>query len=663
MKPVAAAAGMGTDVTSAQTEVDGIIMKFQLCTKAKNKVVENLEAIEDLVKIDGRPADEFKDETINILGDTQASQDLLKKASALLEERKRSLSGVVQGYTDYLVYQIKENLGKCHPAYTMYASSLVVACDGVVHPFTGFWFCVATYLAIGIPAMFMALFMSTLYSRKPKPKPKLPPSEPVERFTPPVILDAYPKPNYSTSTESVAVKPSKKTKKKKPPPSSSSSSCSCVYTDTPTPEPEPAAKKKKAINYYDRSPDDDDFNIYIKVKKAHGHEEKPESKVKDHGKREIEVSSSGEIFIRYDDGSKVETKKSPKGEKEKDKQGDKEERKGKSGINEKEAGMHEDKHLDTTKARDQKEPPAKKELYGSPATDVHEDKEGKAVRKESKDKKGSSEKKKEDLPKGTGVGGKKSKEGNDSPEKKNGESVAGVHGEKDARVEIKEQGRIEGSPKTERARKASSAAPGEKVPELGGKKAKESKGESSPKRKEDTRKHSFDAYGERSGKEGKDGHGKKGTRRYSLGGHESKDDQADGKKRKDNAETAAKDKERTDVKERGEGEDPIQSTHKDKAQKKAKAEEEEEEPKKARGSRRKKSTTDVRALLYEPPQSGVARALRAVSQRALSGGLGSSVLHSITNSSVNLARSLFSRYQTVRGNSEDEGPSQQPVSP
>nr|XP_054923029.1 uncharacterized protein LOC126524360 [Dermacentor andersoni] len=564
MKPVAAAAGL-------------------------NKVVENLESIEDLVKIDGRPADDFKAETIRTLGDKQASHDQLNKANALLEERKRSLSRVVKGYSDYLIYKIKEDLGRCPPAYTMYSSSLVVVCNGVVHPFMGFWFCVATYLAIGILAMFMALFMSTLYSRKPRPKP--PVTEPEERFTPPVIPDVFPKRTDSTSMEFVATKPSrKKQQPREPPPSSRSSSCSCVYTDTPTPEPEPAARKKRFINYYDRSPDDDDFNIYIKIMKAHGHEEKPVSKIKDQAKPEIEVSSSGEIIIWYDDGSKVDAKKSPKGGKDEDKQKEKEERKGKSGTNEKQIGMHEDDHLDKTKTTAKKEPSAI------------------AVNK------------------GRGWG--------------------------------------ERSPKKELSRKLSSAAHGEKMPGLGGKKAKETKGESSPKREEDAWKSSFDAHGERGGKERKGGQLKKGKRSLSLGGHESKKSHLDGKKAKDNAAAAPKDKEHTDVKERGEGEDSIQSKHKDKGERKGNEEEKGEGTKqKQGGSRRKKSTTDVRALLYEPPQSGVARALRAISQRALPRGLGSSVFNSITNSSVNLARSLFSRYQNVRGDSEEEGQSPEPFSP
>ncbi|KAH8039344.1 hypothetical protein HPB51_005674 [Rhipicephalus microplus] len=90
---------------------------------------------------------------------------------------------------------------------------------------------------------------------------------------------------------------------------------------------------------------------------------------------------------------------------------------------------------------------------------------------------------------------------------------------------------------------------------------------------------------------------------------------------------------------------------------------EKDEPKKSGRSSGKKSTTEVRALLYEPPQNSFGRIFRAMPQRRFSGGLQSSVLDSITSSSVNLARSLFSRYRSVRDDSEDEALSQQPSSP
>ncbi|KAH7955321.1 hypothetical protein HPB52_000281 [Rhipicephalus sanguineus] len=335
---------------------------------------------------------------------------------------------------------IKENLVKCPPAYAMYKSSVVVACNGIVYPFASFWFCVATYLVIGIPAMFMALFMSTLYSRKTKPKLVI-----EQRFTAPVIPDTFAAAKRTYTASVVSVK-TKDANKKEPPPSSSSSSCSTDYGDCLL--------------------DDDNFDIYIRVKKPHRNEDKPEAvdpNVKSTAKRETEVNANDEVIISYDDGSKPVAKINVKGDRKEIIKDNKAHTDRPSSV-EKQAGLDEDKRPDKTKVQDKKATLTTKERRGSLAGDAQEKKESKAAR--------------------------------------------------------------------------------------------------------------------------------------NLG-----------------------------------------------------------------GSSRQNSTTEVRALLYEPPQSPFGRTVRAMPQRRLSDGLGSSVLDSITSSSVHLARSLFSRYRTVRGDSEDEGSSLQPSSP
>ncbi|KAL3207756.1 hypothetical protein MRX96_039539 [Rhipicephalus microplus] len=128
-------AKLGQDLTAAITEVDDIIQRFQQCSKAKNKVVENLESIEGLMEINGEPLNDFKNHAIeSLLGNTSAD-DPLKKAAEMLEERRRSMSTVVKNYADFVIYNIKENVVKCPPAYAMYKSSVVVACSGIAYPF------------------------------------------------------------------------------------------------------------------------------------------------------------------------------------------------------------------------------------------------------------------------------------------------------------------------------------------------------------------------------------------------------------------------------------------------------------------------------------------------------------------------------------------------
>ncbi|KAL1477114.1 hypothetical protein MTO96_036008 [Rhipicephalus appendiculatus] len=62
------------------------------------------------------------------------------------------------------------------------------------------------------------------------------------------------------------------------------------------------------------------------------------------------------------------------------------------------------------------------------------------------------------------------------------------------------------------------------------------------------------------------------------------------------------------------------------------------------------SSTDVRVLLYDPPLTGFARALRDMSRRVTSATVvrSSSILQSISGSARSLRTRLFERYQAVQ---------------
>ncbi|KAL3245445.1 hypothetical protein MRX96_046934 [Rhipicephalus microplus] len=71
---------------------------------------------------------------------------------------------------------------------------------------------------------------------------------------------------------------------------------------------------------------------------------------------------------------------------------------------------------------------------------------------------------------------------------------------------------------------------------------------------------------------------------------------------------------------------------------------------KKRDRRSQWSSNDVRVLLYDPPSSGFARALRDISRRVALASVGrsSSILQSISGSAHSLRTRLFERYQTVQ---------------
>ncbi|KAL3245446.1 hypothetical protein MRX96_046935 [Rhipicephalus microplus] len=99
-----------------------------------NVLQDSLKKMEALMEVDSKPVDLFKSEAITDVGDTHKVQLAIDKATAQVKP-------------------YKDNIGQRGAALSRSA----------------FWFCLASLLAVGIVAMFMALCMSTLYSRKPQP--------------------------------------------------------------------------------------------------------------------------------------------------------------------------------------------------------------------------------------------------------------------------------------------------------------------------------------------------------------------------------------------------------------------------------------------------------------------------------------------------------------
>ncbi|KAH7949246.1 hypothetical protein HPB49_006634 [Dermacentor silvarum] len=62
---------------------------------------------------------------------------------------------------------MKEEVGRCGPAYAIYESALNTVCGDLVAPFNSMWVCLLTYLLVGVVALVLALSLSTLYMRAP----------------------------------------------------------------------------------------------------------------------------------------------------------------------------------------------------------------------------------------------------------------------------------------------------------------------------------------------------------------------------------------------------------------------------------------------------------------------------------------------------------------
>ncbi|XP_049520775.1 uncharacterized protein LOC125944393 [Dermacentor silvarum] len=232
-RQMTAQTALSSELTDALQDVDKIITDLIDCDLKKKVLQDSLKKMKSLMKVDSKPVDVFKSEAIMAIGDTKKLQDAIDKVNLQVQPYQQNIASVVQYYSEYVVNQMKDTIANCAPAYTMYLSSVSVICDGVVKPFSGFWFCVASFLAVGMVAMFMALCMSTLYSRKPRPpKPRPPEPKPqrtklFESFAVSVMPKETPLPREPSTTEVQERVPKREKTRKSSISESESSASSC----------------------------------------------------------------------------------------------------------------------------------------------------------------------------------------------------------------------------------------------------------------------------------------------------------------------------------------------------------------------------------------------------------------------------------------------------
>ncbi|XP_070389085.1 uncharacterized protein [Dermacentor albipictus] len=246
-----------TELTDAIKDVDKIHTDLLDCDLKKKVLQDSLTKMKGLMEVDGKTVDVFKSEAIVTIGDTKKLQDAIDKVNHQVQPYKQTLANVVQSYGEYVINQMRDVVGNCAPAYTIYLSSVSVVCDGVVKPFSGFWLCVASFIAVGMVAMFMALCMSTLYSRKPRP-PKATPTEsvPVPKQRMEIFaVSVRPHPREPSKIEIKERVPKRvKTRKVSIAESEpSTSSCSCIFSDSSTYSPKPTTAPPRSRRTSSRS--------------------------------------------------------------------------------------------------------------------------------------------------------------------------------------------------------------------------------------------------------------------------------------------------------------------------------------------------------------------------------------------------------------------------
>ncbi|XP_049523154.1 uncharacterized protein LOC125945445 [Dermacentor silvarum] len=132
------------------------------------ELMQILEEIVALKMVEGKSIDEYNREKVSDLA-TRATRlwPALTRVLGGSGRYKQQIGQLVGTYVSHIVKAMKEEVGRCGPAYAIYESALNTVCGDLVAPFNSMWVCLLTYLLVGVVALVLALSLSTLYMRAP----------------------------------------------------------------------------------------------------------------------------------------------------------------------------------------------------------------------------------------------------------------------------------------------------------------------------------------------------------------------------------------------------------------------------------------------------------------------------------------------------------------
>lgn len=83
----------------------------------------------------------------------------------LAEEFGREFGLHIQSYLSRLEKEAQANVGKCWPISLVYNATVIATCNNIIDPFNGFWLSVGCVTLLFIPAIILAVKLSTLYQK------------------------------------------------------------------------------------------------------------------------------------------------------------------------------------------------------------------------------------------------------------------------------------------------------------------------------------------------------------------------------------------------------------------------------------------------------------------------------------------------------------------
>lgn len=77
----------------------------------------------------------------------------------------KSVKNQINTYTNRIVVQTKNNIGKCGPLSHVINATLTSTCDKILTPLSGFWFSLFGSLILFFPTLIVSVKLANLYQK------------------------------------------------------------------------------------------------------------------------------------------------------------------------------------------------------------------------------------------------------------------------------------------------------------------------------------------------------------------------------------------------------------------------------------------------------------------------------------------------------------------
>lgn len=163
------------NVTDELKKLQGFVKELE---ELKAVVVPSIKQVNILLKINDTILNDYAVKIID-KAKAQLKEDVKKTIESARKYKDKFLE-MVNEYLNHTRRGVEENVGDCQDLYRVYSAAVSSVCDDILLPLNGYWFSVAAFLVVGIPAVIFALCLASLYARVDPATLYLDPLSPVD---------------------------------------------------------------------------------------------------------------------------------------------------------------------------------------------------------------------------------------------------------------------------------------------------------------------------------------------------------------------------------------------------------------------------------------------------------------------------------------------------